>query len=105
MRRSKSSLRWRIALSPFPRQPASYWRRSGLTPGLNQPRITQRVEQVLADAFHAQARLVQGAELARCAPGWRLCSTGSALRACTRSLPTTRVIIEQMADAYLPSFQ
>ncbi|EPE0711019.1 hypothetical protein ACSD5J_000722 [Escherichia coli] len=27
----------------------------GLTPGLNQPRITQRVEQVLADAFHAQA--------------------------------------------------
>ena len=34
----------------------------GLTPGLNQPRITQRVEQVLADAFHAQAAaLVQGA--------------------------------------------
>lgn len=28
----------------------------GLTPGLNQPRITQRVEQVLADAFHARAR-------------------------------------------------
>ncbi|HEA8499567.1 TPA: hypothetical protein RXP36_002994, partial [Escherichia coli] len=27
----------------------------GLTPGLNQPCITQRVEQVLADAFHAQA--------------------------------------------------
>ncbi len=27
----------------------------GLTPGLNQPRVTQRVEQVLADAFHAQA--------------------------------------------------
>ncbi|EPF1219403.1 aminotransferase, partial [Escherichia coli] len=27
----------------------------GLTPGLNQPRITQRVEQVLADAFHAPA--------------------------------------------------
>lgn len=34
----------------------------GLTPGLNQPRVTQRVEQVLADAFHAQAAaLVQGA--------------------------------------------
>ncbi|MBC0428712.1 aminotransferase [Escherichia coli] len=34
----------------------------GLTPGLNQPRITQRVEQVLANAFHAQAvALVQGA--------------------------------------------
>ena len=34
----------------------------GLTPGLNQPRITQRVEQVLADAFHAPAAaLVQGA--------------------------------------------
>ena len=37
----------------------------GLTPGLNQPRVTQRVEQVLADAFHAQAAaLVQGAEAA-----------------------------------------
>ena len=37
----------------------------GLTPGLNQPRITQRVEQVLADAFHAPAAaLVQGALIA-----------------------------------------
>ncbi|MDY9077109.1 hypothetical protein UZZ22_24815, partial [Escherichia coli] len=34
----------------------------GLTPGLNQPRVTQRVEQVLADAFHAPAAaLVQRA--------------------------------------------
>lgn len=34
----------------------------GLTPGLNQPRVTQRVEKVLADAFHAEAAvLVQGA--------------------------------------------
>ncbi|XPE42961.1 hypothetical protein ACNKHV_21180 [Shigella flexneri] len=32
-----------------------------LTPA-DQPRVTQRVEQVLADAFHAQAAaLVQGA--------------------------------------------
>lgn len=47
----------------------------GLTPGLNQPRITQRVEQVLADAFHAQAAaLVQGAVLARSVRHWRLCS-------------------------------
>ena len=46
-------MRWWIALSPFPRQVSYY---------LNQPRITQRVEQVLADAFHAQAAaLVQGA--------------------------------------------
>lgn len=28
----------------------------GLTPGLNQPRITQRVEQVLADAFSRTGR-------------------------------------------------
>ncbi len=32
----------------------------GLTPGLNQPRVTQRVEQVLADAFHAQAAALVG---------------------------------------------
>ncbi len=51
----------------------------GLTPGLNQPRVTQRVEQVLADAFHAQAAaLVQGAGLMRAGlaallkPGQRL---------------------------------
>lgn len=48
----------------------------GLTPGLNQPRITQRVEQVLADAFHAQAAaLVQGAGTGR--GYWRdPCGTG-----------------------------
>ena len=34
---------------------------SGLVPGLNQPRVTQRVEKVLADVFHAEAAvLVQG---------------------------------------------
>ncbi len=49
----------------------------GLTPGLNQPRITQRVEQVLADAFHAPAAaLVQHgairAALALLDPGQRL---------------------------------
>lgn len=34
----------------------------GLMPGLSQPRIAQRVEQVLTDAFHAPvAVLVQGA--------------------------------------------
>ena len=34
----------------------------GLAPGLNQPRVTQRVEKVLAEAFHAEAAaLVQGA--------------------------------------------
>ncbi len=58
----------------------------GLTPGLNQPRITQRVEQVLADAFHAQAAaLVQGAVLARSVRRWQLCSNrGSVFWCMTR---------------------
>lgn len=58
----------------------------GLTPGLNQPRITQRVEQVLADAFHAQAAaLVQARVLARSVRRWRLCSNrGSVFWCMTR---------------------
>ncbi|HCR5452995.1 TPA: aminotransferase class I/II-fold pyridoxal phosphate-dependent enzyme [Shigella dysenteriae] len=71
----------------------------GLTPGLNQPRITQRVEQVLADVFHAQAAaLVQGAGTgairaglaALLKPGQRLLVHDAPV------YPTTRVIIEQM---------
>ncbi len=51
----------------------------GLTPGLNQPRVTQRVEQVLADAFHAQAAaLVQGAGTGAIGAGLRLCSNRAA---------------------------
>lgn len=71
----------------------------GLTPGLNQPCITQRVEQVLADAFHAQsAALVQGAGTgairaalaALLKPGQRLLVHDAPV------YPTTQVIIEQM---------
>ena len=71
----------------------------GLTPGLNQPRITQRVEQVLADAFHAPAAaLVQGAGTgairaglaALLKPGQRLLVHNAPV------YPTTQVIIEQM---------
>lgn len=71
----------------------------GLTPGLNQPRITQRVEQVLADAFHAQAAaLVQGAGTgairaalaALLKPGQRLLVHDAPV------YPTTQVIIAQM---------
>ena len=71
----------------------------GLTPGLNQPRITQRVEQVLADAFHAPAAaLVQGAGTgairvglaALLKPGQRLLVHDAPV------YPTTQVIIEQM---------
>ena len=71
----------------------------GLTPGLNQPRVTQRVEQVLADAFHAQAAaLVQGAGTgairaalaALLKPGQRLLVHDAPV------YPTTQVIIEQM---------
>ena len=71
----------------------------GLTPGLNQPRITQRVEQVLADAFHTQA--------AALVPGTGIGAIRAALAALlkpgqhllvhdTPVYPTTRVIIEQM---------
>lgn len=71
----------------------------GLVPGLNQPRVTQRVEQVLADAFHAEAAvLVQGAgtgaiRAGLCAllkPGQRLLVHDAPV------YPTTACIIEQM---------
>lgn len=54
----------------------------GLVPGLNQPRVTQRVEQVLADAFHAQAALLKSGQrlLVHDAPVY----------------PTTQVLVEQM---------
>ena len=64
----------------------------GLTPGLNQPRITQRVEQVLADAFHAQAAaLVQGA-----GTGAIRAALAALLKPGQRVYPTTQVIIAQM---------
>ncbi|EFZ2321745.1 aminotransferase class I/II-fold pyridoxal phosphate-dependent enzyme [Shigella dysenteriae] len=65
----------------------------GLTPGLNQPRITQRVEQVLADAFHAQAAgtgAIRAGLAALLKPGQRLLVHDAPV------YPTTRVIIEQM---------
>lgn len=66
----------------FPGSEFLTWGDLGLTPGLNQPRITQRVEQVLADAFHAPAAvLVQE----RFVPGWRLClNQGSVFWCMTR---------------------
>ena len=63
----------------------------GLTPGLNQPRITQRVEQVLADTFHAQAAaLVQARGLARFVRRWRLCSNRGSVFWCMTRLFTRR---------------
>ncbi|POT55395.1 aminotransferase [Citrobacter amalonaticus] len=71
----------------------------GLVPGLNQPRVTQRVEKVLADAFHAQAAaLVQGAGTgairaglaALLKPGQRLLVHDAPV------YPTTKVLVEQM---------
>ena len=71
----------------------------GLSPGLNQPRVTQRVEKVLADAFHAEAAvLVQGAGTgairaglaALLKPGQRLLVHDAPV------YPTTQVLIEQM---------
>ncbi|MBA3112385.1 aminotransferase class I/II-fold pyridoxal phosphate-dependent enzyme [Salmonella enterica] len=71
----------------------------GLVPGLNQPRMTQRVEKVLADAFHAEAAvLVQGAGTgairaglsALLKPGQRLLVHDAPV------YPTTRVLVEQM---------
>lgn len=71
----------------------------GLAPGLNQPRVTQRVEKVLAEAFHAEAAvLVQGAGTgairaglaALLKPGQRLLVHDAPV------YPTTLVIIEQM---------
>ena len=71
----------------------------GLVPGLNQPRVTQRVEQVLADAFHAEsAVLIQGAGTgairaglaALLKPGQRLLVHDAPI------YPTTQVLVEQM---------
>lgn len=71
----------------------------GLAPGLNQPRVTQRVEKVLAEAFHAEAAaLVQGAGTgairaglaALLKPGQRLLVHDAPV------YPTTQVLIEQM---------
>ena len=76
----------------------------GLSPGLNQPRITQRVENVLAEAFHAEAAvLVQGAGTgairaalaALLRPGQRLLVHDAPV------YPTSRVIIEQMGIALI----
>ncbi|ECG8589766.1 aminotransferase class I/II-fold pyridoxal phosphate-dependent enzyme [Salmonella enterica subsp. salamae] len=74
----------------------------GLVSGLNQPRMTQRVEKVLADAFHAEAAvLVQGAGTgairaglaALLKPGQRLLVHDAPV------YPTTQVLIEQMGIA------
>ncbi|MBV8044221.1 aminotransferase class V-fold PLP-dependent enzyme [Pluralibacter sp.] len=74
----------------------------GLSPGRNQPRTTQRVEAVLAEAFHAGAAvLVQGAGTgairaalaALAGPGARLLIHDAPV------YPTTAVIIEQMGLA------
>lgn len=71
----------------------------GLSPGLNQPRITQRVENVLAEAFHTEAAvLVQGAGTgairaalaALLRPGQRLLVHDAPV------YPTSQVIIGQM---------
>ena len=71
----------------------------GLAPGLNQPRVTQRVEKVLAEAFHAEAAaLVQGAGTgairaglaALLKPGQRLLVHDAPV------YPTTQVLVEQM---------
>lgn len=63
----------------------------GLTPGLNQPRITQRVEQVLADAFHTGPRRWYRARvLARSVRHWRLCSNRGSVFWCMTRLFTRR---------------
>ncbi len=88
----QSSLRWWMLCRHFPGSEFLTGGDLGLTPGLNQPRVTQRVEQVLADAFHAQAAaLVQEARgLARFAPGWRLCSNRGSVFWCMTRLFTRR---------------
>ncbi|ENL0081836.1 aminotransferase class I/II-fold pyridoxal phosphate-dependent enzyme [Citrobacter freundii] len=71
----------------------------GLAPGLNQPRVTQRVEKVLAEAFHAEAAvLVQGAGTGAIRAGMAaLLKPGQRLLVHDAPVyPTTQVIIEQM---------
>ncbi|MCW9585165.1 aminotransferase class I/II-fold pyridoxal phosphate-dependent enzyme [Klebsiella pasteurii] len=71
----------------------------GLASGLNQPRVTQRVEAVLADAFHAEAAvLLQGAGTGaiRAAIAALVKPGGTLLIHDAPVYPTTSVIIEQM---------
>lgn len=64
----------------------------GLTPGLNQPRITQRVEQVLADAFtHRLRRWYRVRVLERFVRRWRLCSNRGSVFWCMTRLFTRRL--------------
>lgn len=71
----------------------------GLLSGLNQPKTTQRVEAVLADAFHAQAAvLVQGAGTGaiRAALAALIRPGGMLLVHDAPVYPTTSAVIEQM---------
>jgi len=71
----------------------------GLVPGLNQPRTTRQVEQVLAEFFHAPAAaLVQGAGTGaiRCGLGALIAPGGRLLVHDAPLYPTTAVIAEQM---------
>ena len=71
----------------------------GLVPGLNQPQITQRVEQVLADFFSAEsAALVGGAGTGALRVGLAaMLKSGETLLVHDAPIyPTTRVSIEQM---------
>lgn len=71
----------------------------GLSPGLNQPRVTQRVEKVLADTFHAEAAiLVQGAGTGAIRAGLAaLLKPGERLLVHKAPVyPTTRSIASQM---------
>ncbi len=85
-------------MSPFPGSEFLTGGDLGLTPGLNQPRVTQRVEQVLADAFTHRLRrwcragtgAIRAGLAALLKPGQRLLVHDAPV------YPTTRVIIEQM---------
>ena len=71
----------------------------GLASGLNQPRVTQRVEAVLAEAFHAQAAaLVQGAGTGaiRAALAALVAPGGTLLIHDAPVYPTTAAVIAQM---------
>ena len=71
----------------------------GLTPEWNRPHVTQRVEEVLADAFHAQAAvLVQGAGTGAIRAGLAalLNPNGRLLVHEAPVYPTTQVVAGQM---------
>ncbi|MDB6369736.1 aminotransferase class V-fold PLP-dependent enzyme [Photorhabdus bodei] len=71
----------------------------GLVPGLNRPQITQRVEQVIADFFSAEAAvLVQGAGTGaiRCGLSALLNAGDSLLIHDAPLYPSTAIIAEQM---------